>query len=149
MYEPNHSRYHRHEAAGAGRDFWHRFLEITGRYDFLQALGERPPQYRWADTALRAIQISDYTLHEMLYHRIAADPERVLFQDMSGSEPVLWNYRLIGQRLEAMAGVFYRTHPEPRVAIMSNNNIDGACCDLACLMFDILDTPSNFFSTRS
>jgi len=43
-----------------------------------------------------------------------------------------------------MAALFWTTRPDhPRVAIVSENSLDSACCDLACLAHDILVTPLN------
>ncbi len=67
-----------------------------------------------------------------------------LFQEMEGREARQWSYQNILGRLRTIAALFWSTHPEaPRVAIVSENSLDSACCDLACLTYDILVTPLN------
>ncbi|MEZ5359289.1 MAG: GNAT family N-acetyltransferase [Candidatus Zixiibacteriota bacterium] len=122
---------------------WHKFLELTGHHTYLESLPSRDKRYTWADTACRVIELSGFTLLDMLNQRVEAYPDRILFQDMTATKPALWSYSVIAERLRSMAGVFYKTKKTPRVAILSNNCVDSACADLACLLYDILDTPLN------
>jgi long-subunit acyl-CoA synthetase (AMP-forming)/ribosomal protein S18 acetylase RimI-like enzyme len=124
---------------------WHRYLHVTGKSDFLCGLGDWPWQLRWAETCFKAIRLSNYTLRDMFEQRAAEDPERTLFQTMSEGIASRWSYRTVARQAREMAAVFYSISlPEaPRVAIFSENSVAGACCDLACLFYDILDTPLN------
>jgi len=122
---------------------WHNFLNLTGRCDYLQALPDRDTRYRWAAATDRIILHSRYTLNDMFAERAEAHPEKILFQDMSAMGGAGWSYEVIFNYVREIAGLFYHTNAEPRVAILSNNSIDSACSDLACLMYDILVTPLN------
>ena len=129
--------------AKVDRAIWHKYLEITGQHLFLQSLKTRQRRYEWADTVLKVIEFSGYSLLDMFEQRVQKYPEKILFQDMSSSKPALWSYKLIHDKLRSIAAVFLSTKEIPRVAILSNNCVDSACCDLACLLYDILDTPLN------
>lgn len=135
--------------AGTGAEhaaLWHRYLNLTGLPAYLQALPDREARYRWAESAFRAIQQSDYTLLSMLEDRVSRHPSRTWFQDRSSGSPVDWSYGVSYQRIRALAGFFYQVHCEPRVALFSTNCVEMAWCDLACLCFDILNTPLNVHS---
>ena len=123
---------------------WHEWLNLTSRPEFLQSLASREQRYRWADLVFKVIRQSNYTLETMLSQRISEHPKRILFQDMSAKTPARWTYEQIGRHIREIATVFYNTvEGVPRVAIFSENSVESACCDLACLCYDILDTPLN------
>ncbi|MCK5127343.1 MAG: GNAT family N-acetyltransferase [candidate division Zixibacteria bacterium] len=122
---------------------WHRYLDLTGHFTFLQSLPDKQARYDWADTTLKIIPSINFTLLDMFEQRVAKDPDKTLFQDMAGTKPALWSYKLIAERVHSIASVFYGTKKIPRVAILSNNCVEGACCDMACMFYDILVTPLN------
>lgn len=130
-------------SAAAARDF----LDLTSTRPFLQALGEPALGERWAETVFRMIRRADYTLLDMFESRVREHPRKILFQDMSASVPVQWTYEQVGRRLREIAGAFHDMAGDdgapPRVAIYADNNVECALVDLACLFFDILDTPIN------
>ncbi|NNM04385.1 MAG: AMP-binding protein, partial [Gemmatimonadetes bacterium] len=131
-------------AAGVPPDVWHRYLNETRRPEFLQALPDPTTRERWAETAFSAIQESRFDLEALFEQRVREHPERTLFQEMDGRESRLWSYQNILRRLRTIAALFWSAQPKsPRVAIVSENSLDSACCDLACLTFDILVTPLN------
>jgi len=128
----------------APEELWHRYLNETRRPAFLQALPDSASRFRWAETTFSAIQATGFGLEALLEQRVREHPERTLFQEMEGREARLWSYGNILRRIRTIAALFWSTHPEPpRVAIVSENTLDGACCDLACLTYDILVTPLN------
>jgi len=124
-------------------ELWHRFLNITGRKIFIASLASRDDRYRWADIAIETIHHSNYNLLDLFEDRVNSNPDKTLFQDMSGPEPAYYSYEFIKHRVESIAATFYKNQPSPKVAIIANNCIDGACCDLACLLYDIFVTPLN------
>jgi long-chain acyl-CoA synthetase len=123
--------------------FWHDYLDATRRPRFLRALPDVAARERWAETAFRAIRVSDYSLRTMLEQRAAAHPDRVLFQDRREEGASSWSYAQVARYARAIAGVFLSEAAEPRVAIFCENNVDGAIADLACLTEGILVTPLN------
>lgn len=63
---------------------------------------------------------------------------------MSRAVPERWTYAQTAQHISEIAAVFHSTVAgEPRVAIVCDNGVESACCDLACLLYDIVDTPLN------
>jgi len=121
----------------------HEFLNMTGRPEFLRSLCSRERRYAWSDTAFKAIDKSNYTLLDMFRYTRSRDPEKTLFQDMSEPNPGLWSYQVVEQRVKTIAALFHKTDSRPRVAIFSENHIESALADLACLFYDILVTPLN------
>lgn len=130
------------------KEFWHQFLNITKKPLFLTSLASDEERKRWAEVAFNIIRLTNYTFRDMMTQRVEEHPARVLFKDMSGSVPVDWTYEQIFRHMKEIATVFYREGGEnPRVAILSDNCLEGACTDLACLAFGIFDTPlSTHFS---
>jgi len=125
-------------------EIWSRFLNETRRPSFLQALPDSASRYRWADSALSTLLATQFGLEELLEQRAREHPDRTLFQEAAGADFRTWSYENILRRLRTMGALFWSTHSAPpRVAIVSENTLDGACCDLACLAYDILVTPLN------
>ncbi|MFH1843502.1 MAG: GNAT family N-acetyltransferase [bacterium] len=135
---------------------WYRYLEVTGRPDFLLSLPDAAWRNRWAETTFLAVEVSGYTLETMLDQRVAAYPHRSLFREIDGDGYRDWTYTNLQQRIRAIAAVFLADRaPAPaetadqapaattRVAILAENCVEGACCDLACLLHDIYVTPLN------
>ncbi|MGE5425250.1 MAG: AMP-binding protein [Syntrophothermus sp.] len=132
------------------KDFWYQFLNITKKPLFLTSLPTDEDRKRWAELSFRIIRMTNYTFRSMMVQRVEEHPGKVLFRDMSSSAPVEWTYEQIFRHMKEIATVFYKEGgDEPRVAIYSDNNLESACTDLACLAFDIFDTPlSTHFSAE-
>jgi len=137
-------------AAGAPapeeRAVGHRFLEATGAPAFLRALGGPEPRIRWAEVACAAIRRSGYTLETMLTQRAATLGNRPLFEEFDRNLPGGWSYPRVLARSRAIAAAFLsagESEGPARVALYLDNGVEGACCDLACLLYDILVTPLN------
>jgi long-chain acyl-CoA synthetase len=122
---------------------WHRYLDTTGSPDFLLALPDRPTRERWAQTAFDAIRASGYSLLTMLEQRVRSHGDRILFEDPREPDTPRWSYGEVARYACAIAGVFLDAHPEPRVVLFCENNVDGAVADLACLTRGILVSPLN------
>ncbi len=121
---------------------WHRYLDLTRRPAFLQALPDREARYAWADTTFELIPLSGYGLDTMLDQRVAEHPERRCSGSSGGRDARTWSYEEVARRLRLLAATFVATAgEEPRVAILAGNSLEGACCDLACLTYGILVTP--------
>jgi long-chain acyl-CoA synthetase len=128
----------RHVPAGE----WHRYLDITRRPAFLQALPDREARHAWADTTFEVIPLSGYGLETMLAQRVAEHPGRPLFRELGRPDARTWSYEEVSRQLRLLAGTFVAVAGEtPRVAILAGNSLEGACCDLACLTHGILVTP--------
>ncbi len=122
----------------------HRFLEATGAPAFLRLLDGPGARSRWADAACAVIHLSGYTLETMFRQRASTLPHRPLFEEFGRAGPAGWSYPRVLARARALAAAFLSEGiPEPRVALYVENSVDGASCDLACLLHDILVAPLN------
>ncbi len=119
---------------------WHRYLDLTGRPDFLKNLPDAGARERWAEIAFAAISLSRFTLADLFRQRLADCPGRAYLQEFRGDQPIHWTYARVWERIRAFAAVLH-AEPRPRVTILADNSLAGACADLACLCFDVLDTP--------
>lgn len=124
-----------------------KYLRWTSKKEFLLALKDTDILNRWAETCYKFIRYSDYNLQRLFRDRCDEHPLIPLFIDLTGSDKAEWTYRQIDWKTKEIAAVFYSMEEEPRVALFSENCLDGACVDLACLMYDIFDTPMNVHFT--
>jgi len=123
---------------------WHKYLDITRHSKFLKNLKDRDERYRWAETTFKAIKISNYSLLKLFEQRVLLHPEKPLFVTYEGEAKNEYTYRWVDSRLKKIATAFlYVTNFKPKVAIFSDNSIDSACSDLACLTYDIFVSPLN------
>ncbi|MGE5479822.1 MAG: GNAT family N-acetyltransferase [Chloroflexota bacterium] len=131
---------------------WEQYLNLTRKPEFLKKLHSPESRERWAESAFRIIKKTNYTLLKMLRQRALETPDRTLFKDMSKGAAQDWSYRKVNLYVREIAATLYQTaafvKEEPRVAIFSENSLDSACCDLACLCYDIFDTPLNVSFTE-
>ncbi|MCP4725372.1 MAG: long-chain fatty acid--CoA ligase [bacterium] len=120
-----------------------RYLKLTGANSYIRALTNLEERNRWAESTFKAILRSNYTLESLFEDRVRSQGEKTLFQEFSGSIQVNWSYERIFKRIKSIAAVIHNCQRTPRVAILSENSVWGACSDLACLTYDILVTPLN------
>ncbi|MBN2241123.1 MAG: GNAT family N-acetyltransferase [Acidobacteria bacterium] len=135
-----------HPQCGAvGIILWHECLRLTARSNFIRSLQDRESQSRWAEACFRVIQLSEYSLLRMFEQRAGDFPDRNLFEDLTPGARGGWSYGAVRRQVREMAAAFLSmaAPAEPRVAIVADNSVSGACCDLACLFYDILDSPLN------
>ena len=119
---------------------WHAYLDDTRHPEFLMTLPDDACRERWAATTFAAIRQSGFTLQKLFEQRVRRHANRSLFRE--GSTRVTWSYEQAWRRVQAIAAVVLSIDSgPPRVAILSDNCIDGACVDLACLAFDLFVAP--------
>ncbi|HEY3448785.1 MAG TPA: GNAT family N-acetyltransferase [Myxococcales bacterium] len=128
-------------SGGVAPAIWHRWLDATRKRDHLLALPDRETRSRWADAAVRVVSSSDYDLARMLAQRVASHPDRTLFVSGPGPGAPRWSYAQIARRTDAIAAALLRLEAEPVVAIVSENGLDSACVDLACLLHGVVVAP--------
>jgi long-subunit acyl-CoA synthetase (AMP-forming)/predicted GNAT family acetyltransferase len=123
---------------------WHSFLNYTSNPFYLTRLPDTEVRNRWAEVVFLIIQISQYSLKDLFDQRVDEKQYDTLFQDMSGSTVSQMSYAQVQRHVREIATVFYEIgSKEPRVALLCDNSIESASCDLACLFYDIYDTPLN------
>ena len=128
----------------------HAWLETTSVPAYLTALGDAEARQRWADAALALVRHSGYTLDTMLSQRVQRRGDHPLFEEFGRAVPARWSYAHVQARARAFATVFLAadTARQPRVALLLDNCVDGACSDLACLLHGIFVTPLNIHMGR-
>ena len=127
-------------AVNISQELWHNYLDITGRPNFLSSLDGPDPRLQWADHMFRIVDDSQYTLLDMIEQRVQKHPERALFREADNG-PSLWSYEQVFSYMKRIAAAFYTAVEQPRVLLYLENSPEGACADLACLAFGILDSP--------
>jgi len=128
---------------------WFEFLLQTRKSRFLKSLPDEKDRITWSEIVFLVIQKTQFSLLNLFEQRVGEHPKKVLFRDMSTSNPGEWSYEQVFRQLKEIAAVFYQlTNYSPRVAIFCDNSIDSACCDIACLCFDIFDTPLNIHFSK-
>ncbi len=97
----------------------------------------------WIRMLLTVIERSDYTFGEMLRSREETDPRTVALRVL-GSDGCDVTVADLGRRTRAIArGLLELLGDDPGgpVAILSENRLESALCDLACLSSGIVDFP--------
>lgn len=122
------------------QSLWHEFLDATGRPGFLGALESHEARCQWADCMFHIVDASHYNLLNMLEQRVREHPERALFRELDKAVS-LWSYSNVFTYIKKIAAAFYNTHEQPHVLLYMENSPQGACADLACLTYGILDAP--------
>jgi len=123
------------------RDEWLSYLNLTGRASWLRTLPSGEMRVKWAENVFRILQLTNFSLLDLLQQRVSEHPHRILFSDMSSSPPVDWTYLQISHHLREIAATFLGLSNSPRVALYTENCLEGACSDLACLSYGIFITP--------
>jgi long-chain acyl-CoA synthetase len=119
---------------------WHDYLNLTGGPDFLSGLDSSESRQRWADLMFRIVEFSGYNLLTMFEQRVHEHPDHSLFRE-TNDLPSRWSYERVFSYMKKIAAAFYSAVEQPRVLLYLDNCPEGACADLACLTFGILDSP--------
>jgi long-subunit acyl-CoA synthetase (AMP-forming)/GNAT superfamily N-acetyltransferase len=130
------------EQRGPARRALFGLLDRVRRRSFLARLapGALPP---WLALVLRVIQEADYGFGDLLRSREETDPRTVALRVL-GPDPCEVTVADLSRRTRAIARgllALLRGEPEARVAILSENGLEAALCDLACLSNGIVDVP--------
>jgi long-subunit acyl-CoA synthetase (AMP-forming)/GNAT superfamily N-acetyltransferase len=117
-------------------------LDAVRRKPFLSALAPDLVE-GWTRLLVPAIDRADYTFGELLRSREETDPRTVAIR-VPGSGIRDLTVADVGRRTRSLArGLLslLRDDPEARVAILSENRLEAALVDLACLSNGIVDMP--------
>ena len=121
---------------------WYKYLDLTRLPHFLLALNQPEETYRWAETVFKIIRISDYSLLKLFEQRVNSHPESRLFSLFNSGIRNNYSYKRIYSVLKNIAASFLKLKElKPKIAIYSENSLETACCDLACLSYDIFVSP--------
>ncbi len=117
-------------------------LDVLRRSPLLQRIAATGTVGHWSDRILELVNASDFTFPRLFAQRSAACGSRVLFRvpHHGGTRSITW-YQVSG-RVDLIARgllAVTRTYPETRVAILSENRLEMALTDLACLATGIVN----------
>jgi long-chain acyl-CoA synthetase len=113
------------------------------RRRFFTAALDRPLADRWVPLVLRVLREVDYTFGDLLRSREETDPKTVALRVL-GQDACELTIADVSRRTRAIArGLLQLVDGDPnaKVAILSENSLEAALCDLACLSNGILDFP--------
>jgi long-subunit acyl-CoA synthetase (AMP-forming)/GNAT superfamily N-acetyltransferase len=117
-------------------------LDTVRRRFFLDAM--RPEHVApWTALVVRVVDQADFTVGELLRSREETDPKVTAIRVL-GPDACHLSVADLGRRTRALArGVLslLRDEPDAKVAILSENRLEAALCDLACLTNGIVDFP--------
>ncbi|MBK9518945.1 MAG: AMP-binding protein [Anaeromyxobacter sp.] len=125
----------------ARRALWG-LLDTVRRRLFTQALPEDQVE-PWLRLLLPVIREADYTFGELLRSREETDPKTVAIRVL-GADATELTVSEVARRTRAIARgllAILGDDPEARVAILSENCLEAALCDLACLSNGFVDFP--------
>jgi long-subunit acyl-CoA synthetase (AMP-forming)/GNAT superfamily N-acetyltransferase len=117
-------------------------LDAARRRAFTEAMSPEDVE-PWTRLLVPVIDRADYTFGELLRSREETDP-RVVAMRVLGPERAEITVSDLARRTRAIArGLLALVGPDadPRVAILSENRLEAALADLACLANGILDFP--------
>lgn len=117
-------------------------LDTARRRFFLQAF--KPAHAEpWSRLLVPAMERTDFTFGELLRSREETDPRTVALRVL-GPEPADLTVADVARRTRALARgmlALLGVDPAGKVAILSENRLESALCDLACLANGIVDFP--------
>jgi len=121
-------------------EVWHEYLNISSRPLCLTSLDSDEARSQWANLMFQIVDDTQYTLLTMLKQRVAEHADHPLFRELDKQQS-LWSYTKVFDDMKKIAAAFYTAVEEPRVLLYLDNSPEGACADLACLTFGILNSP--------
>ncbi len=120
------------------------FLNECRKSDFLLEITSPDLKDNLINLIFKTLQKTDYGLKTMFEQRVSEHPDKVLFKGTRKSKIFEWTYRQTFNYMKEIAAFIYTLKPyNPRVAIFSQNRPESAISDLACLSYDIFNTPLN------
>jgi long-subunit acyl-CoA synthetase (AMP-forming) len=130
------------EARRPARDALFTLLDAVRRRSFTRSLhaGQVDP---WVRLLVPIIDRADYTFGDVLRSREETDPKTVAIRVL-GPEAAELSVAEVARRTRGIARGLLSlcsSEADARVAILSENSVESALCDLACLSNGILDFP--------
>lgn len=121
-----------------------KFLNFSRKPKFLEILKTTENRNKWSELVFKIIQKYEFSLLNLIEQRVIEHPDKTLFKDRSSARNTEWTYKQVFHYMKGIAAFIYSVKPKkPKVALYINNSIDGAITDLACLSYDIFNTPLN------
>ena len=126
----------------AARSLLTTFLRESARPSFLR-VADAGQRLRWVELCRRCIRHLDYRVGDLLHERATELGDEVFVHELGAAAGEAWSYRAVERRVrEWAAALIGDQHEGPRrVALLTDNRIEGICADLACLSYDLLSVP--------
>ncbi len=119
-----------------------RLLDVARRPGMLRQIAERDQVAAWSDRLLALVDASDFTFGRLLEQRAGLYGPRALFRVGRGASvrSVSWE-EAVGRVDRIAKGLLALVddHGEGRIAILSENRLEMALLDLACLAFGLVN----------
>ncbi|MBN2662435.1 MAG: AMP-binding protein [Bacteroidales bacterium] len=126
------------------RVYFTEFLNYSRKTEFLTALKTDENRTKWVDVSLKVIRNIEFSFLDLYNQRLEEHPQKTLFLEKINNNYRKWTYKQIFVHATEIAAFIYSVKPvNPKVLIFMENSIEAASIDLACLMYDIFDTPLN------
>jgi len=120
------------------------YLKFSRKSEFLLALENEENRTLWIDTTLKVIRKLEFSFYDLFKQRLEEHPKNILFLEKTSNNYRKWTYQQIDAHTAEIAAFIYSIKPNnPKVLIFMQNSIEAASVDLACLMYNIFDTPLN------
>jgi len=130
------------ESRAAARQALFTLLDGVRRRSFTRSLHPRQVE-AWVRLLFPVIERADYTFGELLRSREETDPKTVAIRVL-GSDAAELTVAEVARRTRAIARgllALSADEPEAKVAVLAENSLESALCDLACLSNGIVDFP--------
>ncbi|MEA3450766.1 MAG: AMP-binding protein, partial [Bacteroidota bacterium] len=124
------------------------FLSESRKPLFLQALKTHENRDKWIALVFKIIRKINFSFFDLFEQRVLEHPQKTLFLEKTNIKYRKWTYNQIFVHSEEIAAFIYKQKQQnPKVAIFMENSIETATIDLACLSFDIFNSPLNIHFT--
>jgi long-subunit acyl-CoA synthetase (AMP-forming) len=130
------------ESRSPARQALFTLLDAVRRRSFTRSLSAKEID-PWVRLLVPAIDRADYTFGELLRSREETDPKTVALRVLA-PEPAELSVAEVARRTRGIARgllTLFGSEADARVAILSDNSLESALCDLACLSNGIVDFP--------
>ncbi|MAF26601.1 MAG: hypothetical protein CME07_01910 [Gemmatimonadetes bacterium] len=131
-------------ASRSHRTLLHRILEGALRRPVRLAFHSTPFAAEWTDLLLEVVVASDFTVGSLFTARAKTLGDRTLFLQPPGHADERVSWRSAAERILGISRALLalrRQIPGAPVAILSENSLEGALMDLACLVTGTPDIP--------
>jgi len=132
-------------ASGGKREALEALLDIMRSPYLLKQVRQAGLQDAWFRLSLAAIQTCDYTVGKLFRQRVAQYDQRPLFTEITGKRLTKCSWVQASVRVHGIAGGLLKLQrnykKKLRVAMYSQNTLELALFDIACLAAGIINVP--------
>ena len=113
----------------------HSYLDLFRHSGFLKKIYD---QTRWPKLVEQLLVSSNYTIHHLIRQRVKAYPQKSLFRVLEGNSETRYSWKDVNKRIrlfsQSLLSLSHGQEEESfRIAFLTENSLDMALLDLACL----------------